>query len=82
MKLQLVDNALAKLKAASVWVGTMWGALLAAMMANPSLISNAIPDELKEMLPPWARFFIVLITVFATIYAARVVRQPSVTGQQ
>lgn len=82
MKFELVDNARAKLKAASVWVGTLWGAVLAAMAANPSLISNAIPDELKEMLPPWARFLIVLVTVFATIYAARIIKQPSVTDVQ
>lgn len=82
MKLQLVENWRTKWKAASVWVGGVWGALLASLAVNPNFIANLVPDDMKAVLPPWARFGLTLIAVVGTIYAARIVKQPSVSGQQ
>ena len=82
MKFELVENWKAKWKAASVWVSGVWAALLGALAVNPSFITNAIPEELKSMLPAWLRFALTFVAVVGTVYAARIVKQPSVSGQQ
>lgn len=79
MKVKLIDDVRGSWKLLSVWVAAAWSAFGAWVLSDPTLLITAwlnIPEDLRAMLPPWIRGPVAGLIVFATIYAARVVKQP------
>lgn len=79
MKFQFIDDVRGSFKLLSVHITAVWAALLGFLASDPMMVVHAwqsIPPELREFLPPWARWIVVVGSVFGSIWLARVTKQP------
>lgn len=80
--MKLVDEWQRYWKAASVWVGTAWALVLATGINYAGLLGafwNQLPSEVQAIFPAPVRIGIIVIAAAASIFAARVKKQESLT---
>jgi hypothetical protein len=81
--MQIVENPKALLKASSVWVAGAWaGGLTLAFQNADSIVAvwNALPPAVQTLMPAPVRVVMVVAGAVASTYAARIIKQPSVSG--
>ena len=79
MKIRLIDDVRGSWKLLSVVVAGAWSAFGAWIIDDPSILATAwlaIPEDLRAVVPAWMRGPLAGLIVFASIYGARVVKQP------
>lgn len=76
--MKLIDNVEHSWKMLTVWVAGAWASIVGAYVADPGFIVGAwhmIPDELRPEMPHWTKGVLFGVTMFLTIYGARILRQ-------
>ena len=76
--MKLIDNIRDSWKFLSVHVAAIWAIVIGGLFADPTLIVtawNALPVEIRDLLPPWVRYVIAFVVMFGTLYGARIISQ-------
>ena len=79
MKIKLIDDVRGSLRLLSIHVAAAWATIIGVLIADPSLAIRAwqaLPDEIRAVLPPWVRGLLGALTIVSSIWAARVIKQP------